>query len=44
MKFVCEKDALIKELNIAKDFTNSKSSLSISANVYLKNYFRYFNY
>ncbi|MCK9190586.1 MAG: DNA polymerase III subunit beta [Sphaerochaetaceae bacterium] len=36
MKFVCEKDALIKELNIAKDFTNSKSSLSISANVYLQ--------
>lgn len=36
MKFVCEKDALINELNLAKDFTNSKSSLSISANVYLK--------
>lgn len=36
MKFICEKDILIKELNIAKEFTNSKSSLSISANVYLK--------
>jgi DNA polymerase-3 subunit beta len=36
LKFVCEKDVLIKELNIAKEFTNSKSSLSISANVYLK--------
>ncbi len=36
MKFVCEKDLLIQQLNNAKEFANSKSSLSINANVYLK--------
>ncbi|MBK5201159.1 MAG: DNA polymerase III subunit beta [Spirochaetaceae bacterium] len=36
MKFVCEKDLFIQQLNNAKEFANSKSSLSINANVYLK--------
>lgn len=36
MKFVCEKDSFIQQLNNAKEFANSKSSLSINANVYLK--------
>ncbi|MCH3917654.1 MAG: DNA polymerase III subunit beta [Spirochaetia bacterium] len=36
MKFICEKETLLTSIGQAKEFTTSRSSLSISSNVFLK--------
>ncbi|MFA6688038.1 MAG: DNA polymerase III subunit beta [Sphaerochaetaceae bacterium] len=38
MKFVCEKNNLLKEITLALDFTSQRNSLSIVSNVLLENY------
>ncbi len=38
MKFVCQKDTILKEVEYANNFTSQRNSLSISSNILLENY------
>lgn len=38
MKFICQKDTILKEVEYASSFTSQRNSLSISSNILLENY------
>ena len=38
MKFICQRDTILKEIEHANNFTSQRNALSISSNVLIENY------